>query len=262
MCSGLSVMQKIVKDLFRKFGFNIKYTGSRSRLLKDRNNRTFKKYVEFIGPSGSGKTTVLNEVKNNIKEDWLFRQDLRRIPINLNGNDFDSEAHSKILFAKSKYLEDSGLTVYQKTRLLRYFAKIILFDLKMLKGNAQKGFFLDEGIFHNFPEELLGLNDREFKNLVSGRNLILIKPENGVTVVEHLKNRKNETGRVAIPHSGLSDDALLLNINRNVSIFNRLAKRAESCGTAVVHLIMEDGIKYNAQIVAAFEENLNRKTHP
>lgn len=146
--------------------------------------------IEFIGPSGVGKTTFLDNFKKTIGTNWLSIDDIRKITC-LKKNNSHSEVIKKILIEKKKNIEKLNRTEYQKKFIYDYFEEIIRLDFYVSCSKENIQLINDDGIFHNFSNEILCIskkNKSAIENLLLKRKIIYFKssPEN---ILNNLKKR-------------------------------------------------------------------------
>ena len=137
---------------------------------------------------------------------------------------------------------------------MKYFSEVVFRDFVMLNGAYEKGFFLEEGLCHNFSQELAVLPEPEFINLMTGRAIIYVIPRNHSTVVKRLRKRETEGGHVVTHHIGLSDNQLQQITEASLVNFDKLIEKAKLIGIPICKIFAEDDLFQNVDSVLSFEK--------
>ncbi len=111
-------------------------------------------------------------------------------------------------------------------------------------------------MFQNFSEELVDLPDTDLKILISNRALVFMQSRNSNTIVEQIRRREGETGRVVAYHVGLNDDALKHHVELSASLFKTLVDKVEALGMPVCRIFAEDDFQMSLKHVLDFEIHL------
>lgn len=212
------------------------------------------KIVEFIGVSGIGKSTLFHFAKDKLAARWeyyipnsdfkenLFEEKITRI-------------HCELLENKLSKTKTMAISYLSKLQLSAYFNKVLLDNL-ILVGNSHKGFFIEEGLCHNFPVELWELNDDELSFVLKNRFLIYVKTENPLTVVDQIKKRTSEGGHTVYHHIGLSDEQLLDLVINSMEQFESFFHKIKNSQIPVCVLMIEDGLEVNSNKILQFENKI------
>lgn len=214
-------------------------------------------HIEFVGHAGIGKSTLCDELKKHVIGDWLYKEDLPDILPKFLGSESNEDQYLLLLGGKIKNLDHYSLTSYQKLSLVRYFSDVLLKDLVRNSSElSPKKFFLDEGLCHNFFEELVDLPDADLKTLMAGRALVFMQARTNDTIINRIRKREKETGRMTTYHVGLNDDQLKDLAELNLSLFNDFVDRAEALGVPICKIFAEDGLQKNVNQVLEFEKSI------
>ncbi len=252
-------MRKLLKKILKITGLYPLLVFIRPRVKKPELLRTTGLYIEFIGPAGVGKSTLFEAVKNHTAGEWYYREKLPGLKLKEREDMLDGGLHWKVLFAKALNLDERILNGFRKTKLMRYFTEVVLYDLYLNNGVSDRGFLLEEGICHNFSKELNALPDDEFETIMTGRALVYLKPKNCSTVLNRIKKRSQAGGHTVTHHIGLTDNELFEIAEMSVKNFNELIHRSLAIGIPACTVYAEDDINQNAEILLDFERELIQK---
>jgi len=214
------------------------------------------RHVEFIGPAGIGKSTIFEEVKNHVVGNWKGRGDLH-IVLEKHEYGHDAEDYLGLLQNKISHLEKYALPDYEKIRLTWFFSDILLKDMAIMNNSISSSkFMLDEGLCHNFSEELMRLSDSSFEMLMANRAFIFVQARRVETVVERIRKRENEAGRLVAYHMGLNNEELKKYIEQVYSGFNAFIERVEALDIPVCKIFAEDETQTRVGRILDFEKSI------
>ena len=213
------------------------------------------RHIEFIGPAGIGKSTIYAEVKKKAVGNWFYRENLSDI-LGKDGGGDGAELYLQLLHSKIDHLDRyNHLPSYERIRLISFFSNILLRDLAMSNNDpSSRKFLLDEGLCHNFSEELIDLSDSDLKMLMAKRAFVFVQARDSKTIVDRIRKRESETGRKVAYHVGLDDNALIDLSETSSSLFNVFIDRVESLGVPVCKIFAEDDIQNQVGHVLDFEK--------
>lgn len=218
--------------------------------------RNASRHIEFIGPAGIGKSTIYEEVKRHVIGDWYYREHLQGM-LEKYGDDGEAARHLQLLHGKLDHFDRYNLSGYGKLKLIWFFTDILLKDLAMSNnGSLSKKFLLDEGLCHNFSEELMDLPDADLKVLMKERAFVFVQARDNSIIVDRIRKREGETGRKVMYHVGLDDDALKELSDASTLLFNAFMERVETLGVPVCRIFAEDDFQTNIKRVLDFERNI------
>jgi hypothetical protein len=130
--------------------------------------------IEFIGTKGIGKTTLYNALPASTKIRWFSRNVLAGLGPNAVSSGHIEQLHRDIYFRKLHRVSTSQLDAWQSITVARQMANVIYDSLMISSHFFPRGFLLEEGLFKNFPEEVLELNDGEAAPLWENRAFIYL----------------------------------------------------------------------------------------
>jgi energy-coupling factor transporter ATP-binding protein EcfA2 len=153
--SGIS---KLIKGL----GYDIQKT---PQVGKDKPNRSKGQIIEMLGPSGVGKTTLYKCVLAKYHQDWHTSRQLRAlVALDTEGLSLDStplkEIYAVLLKNKAINVWDSDRSVEEKYRRLKYMIDEVAVDRIANSQDLSKGVLSDNGLTHNFGEEIIALEHK------------------------------------------------------------------------------------------------------
>jgi hypothetical protein len=115
-------------------------------------------YFEFIGVPGVGKSFLFDKIKESKNYNYFFfnAEFLTQKTTKLNNDIIECplELKEHILNGKFNYVNSLKIPTSQKVWLLSYFYEILIKDQKIIK-NLSCSVVAEEGLFHNFNDELL-----------------------------------------------------------------------------------------------------------
>ena len=259
----MRLLKRTIHSLLKKLGYRlIKIPGKKAKSVAfvknddDTPSKTLVFVIEFIGPTGVGKTTLFERIKNHTAAEWYYRENLSSLNLKDREGKLSGSLHWKILFDRLLRLDGLNLDGFHKTKLMRYLAQVMIYDLRLHNGLSDKGFLFDEGICHNFSKELNALPGDEFKAIMAGRALVYLTPKDPSTVVKRIRERAQNSGKMVSYQKGLSDSELCLMAERHMNQFETLVSRARSIGIPTCIVYAEDELDRNAEIILGFEKNM------
>jgi len=215
-------------------------------------NNSGGKIIEFIGPSGAGKSTLYTATKNSLSSYWGNLKTLNKFQ-----NDTVDEQlaaiHWKLFKYKLTKVDSLNTDSLAKLNLMEYFKKVLLNNLKLIQFENEVGFFLEEGLCHNFSKELLSLNKEELIKILGNRYLICLFPKNNKIVVQQIRKRASQGGHTVFHHKGISDLELEVLTKNTITNFKVFLKHLEKYNIPVCQLFVEDGIEANSKKIIEFE---------
>jgi len=218
-------------------------------------NYSYGKILEFIGPSGVGKTKLYNLTKDKLSSNWHYLEVI--YPYKFNNTDEKLiDIHWNIFKKKSSFIENLNTKSITKLKLSGYFNQVLINNIKLMLIKNESGFFLEEGIFHNFSRELITLRDEDLVYILKNRCLVFILPRDSMNVVNQIRKRINEGGHTVYHHNGLNDKQLNTLTKDSVSNFNEFLERIQKFNIPVCKLYLEDGLEENCKKIIEFERSL------
>lgn len=218
-------------------------------------NHSRGKVIEFIGPSGVGKSTLCSITEKKLSAKWNTLDLIQSTNI-ITIDEKLLESHWKVFKAKISSINCLKTKNSVKLKLATYFNKVISININLLHFENEYGFFLEEGICHNFAQELLDLNNEELYSLLKHRHLICILPKDPMFVVDQIKKRTSEGGHTVYHHEGLDSKALLDIVNESIIVYKEFITRIQNLNISSCQLLAEDGIEINSKKIIEFEASL------
>jgi hypothetical protein len=213
-------------------------------------------YLEFVGPSGIGKSTCLEHFKNHAAGSWNFNS---AVPAGLTTQEterFDGNIHWDLWQKKADFVQNLATSGLSKIKLMLHFNHVLHNDLLIFNQPHDQGFFLDEGLCHNFSLQLNALTDGLFTSIMHGRALVFLIAEHPETVVERLRKRQRETGFMVPHHIGLNDAGLRDLTVRNQENYERLSWRVKSLDLPCCTLFAEYSKEEKIARLSEFEQEV------
>ena len=241
--------------LLDKAGYEIRKLQNSPAEPANTNSASRGTIIEFIGPSGSGKSYLFEKSWPKLKGCW------GRYPERMKVEDYMVPAFApywSLLASAVQGLSHSLLNDYQRAKVLRQLASIIVKDSEIRTQLDRSGFILQEGLFHNFPQQLLQLPDSDFQMASAARALILLIPSSPQTIIDRRRARVGDGGHLSTWQSGMSETEQLEEIESRCAIITQLAARAENFGVACLRLTAEDPIGQLVSSVFAFAKQLTK----
>ncbi len=218
-------------------------------------NHSGGKIIEYIGPSGVGKTILYNLTKNNLSSEWSNLQ----IGSDNQKDSIDErlfEIQREILKKKNDSVDILKCDINQKLKLMTYFNQVLLNNIRISNCNQKAGFLLEEGICHNFSNELQSLKEKDLEYVMKNRILICVLPHDSLTVVSQIRKRTKEGGHTVYHHEGLDDEELNKLTIDSTNNFINLLSCIQKFNIPVCELSAEDGIELNCKKIIEFEASL------
>jgi ABC-type dipeptide/oligopeptide/nickel transport system ATPase subunit len=212
------------------------------------------KIIELLGAQGVGKTTLSNAIYSHLKSRWLFRHHVDFLPQKQPKAIAIGHLHRKIYFSKIKRIEATSPEPYRSLRLARQMSAVIYESLTISTSKFPRGFILDEGLFKNFPEEILELDLHESLPLWEPRILIHLRARNPDLVVQRYQERAKQRARGSFQHS-ISQDDIIKRVEESNRLYGLLIERAKEAQIPTITLYAEDDLRNLIKTILEFEKN-------
>ena len=180
--------------------------------------------VEFIGTQGIGKTTLHNAIYKSIRDRWFFRHTISGTQPQIVVSTKMEHIHQNIFFNGLKRIEKSEFDAWQTTRKASQMAEVIRESLLISTQDFPRGFILEEGLFKNFPSEVLDLSAEDQDLLWQDRAFIYLRTNEPGLAVSRFQMRANERRRKGLLQHEITDQELLRRIeedNKEILAFEK-----------------------------------------
>jgi ABC-type dipeptide/oligopeptide/nickel transport system ATPase subunit len=220
------------------------------------------KIVELIGTQGIGKSTLNNDLYMFLHENWFFRGDLRHSgPTDIRSQDIE-QLHREIYFRKIKHLKKKQADPWNCITGSQQMARVISENLTIMTHDFPRGFFLDEGLFKNFPREILKLDPERAPSIWKNRALIHLRARDPECVLSRYQSRAQERSSRGLLQRPPTDIELRERIQRDTDRFDQIMERALALGYPSLILQAEDNHHDNIGKILEFERELRQFTWP
>ncbi len=223
-----------------------------------------------MGPSGVGKTETLRRTEPALRDRRYFQEDLSFFLDEAFMAPPERQAFHERL-AYRRLCETFAQTRYLAARSARaaYLLSVLNADLAMVSQEYPKGFFVHDGLCHNFGSVLLEMlreGDRNAENLVRSRNYVFLLAEETGTVVRNILKRREAMPGFRTNNFPTLSAADLETMSRDTNrVARELAKRFADLSANVLVLSAGDGWELNGDSILRFEQDLlahaGRKPH-
>jgi len=188
---------RLINFLLRSFSLKlVRISDSKKTIKGDR--RVAGLIVECIGPSGIGKTTANKIFQPSSKYGWNFDYPAGS---NIKIDQFSSDPrldffYNKLLLKKSESVFSRDLTALHANNLMQFMCLRAKQDYalsQLMSIDENLGFWLEDGIFHNFSKEILqGLESGDMDPKAFGNRVIINFTTESSVIVERLRKRHRE----------------------------------------------------------------------
>jgi ABC-type dipeptide/oligopeptide/nickel transport system ATPase subunit len=256
IASTLNILLKLANLELRPRGPQIGSLMRHSRLP------TAGKIVELIGTQGIGKSTLNNDLYKFLHESWFFRSDLRHAgPTDIRSQEIE-QLHRYIYFRKIKHLKKKQADPWNCITISQQMAKVISENLTILTHDFPRGFFLDEGLFKNFPREILKLDPERAPPIWENRALIHLRARDPECALSRYQNRAQERSNRGLLQRLPTDLELRERIMRDNDRFDQIMDVAQALGCSVLVIHAEDEHQENIRKILDFERKLRHSPWP
>lgn len=214
--------------------------------------------LEVIGTQGVGKTTLNNALYRHLKDRWFFRSDLRSTGPAEVHQDRIERLHRDVYFRRIAELEASQPDPWKSLMTSRQMSIVICESLLIASNSFPRGFIQDEGLFKNFPQQVLACDMEEARPLWTNRVFVHVRAKDPAFALErHQKRRSDRQKRGMFQHEDALEE-VLARIQRDNELFDRICSTAQELGRPVTTVYVEDGLDSNVAQILAFEKTLRR----
>jgi hypothetical protein len=217
------------------------------------------KIVEFIGPSGVGKTATFQSLAPVLRERWHFQEHIAQHHYNAFKLDPGKEAfYERLVKGRCEEVLNQNATLPEKANRLAFSLKLVSEDMALVAQSYSRGFFIDDGLCHNFSSVLLDLlvrGDPKAKRVIRSRAFVVLLADDPDFVVENILFRRKHSHQFRGNNFPSLDHQQLRRFcaerNRECA---RLLGFFDRIGSLNLILRAEDGIEANSKKIRDFEE--------
>jgi ABC-type dipeptide/oligopeptide/nickel transport system ATPase subunit len=212
--------------------------------------------IELVGTQGVGKSTLNRAVYQVLNHSWFFRSDLEYTgPTDVRVPDVEA-LHREIYFRRIDRVREAEPDPWKSLTVSRQMSTVIYESLMLCSNVFPRGFILDEGLFKNFPREVLDLNATEARSLWRKRSFIHLRARDPEVAAGRYLRRMEERRREGIFQHDQSMPEVLARIRSDNRLFDRICERALEQGSAAITVYAEDSSEDNIQRILNFEKTL------
>lgn len=249
-------MMATTNKVLKPTGFELRRIGPTISGLKSRSRKkTAGKTIEFIGVQGVGKSTLNNDTYEFFKKNWFFRSDLGQIGPAASSHDRTEKLHRELFFQAISCLQERQPDPWKSITVARQMSKVISESLTIMNNDFPRGFILDEGLFKNFPREVLGLGSSNRSPLWTNRAFIYLRASDPDFVVARYQERADERSNLGLPQRRMPDVEVRARIEQESDLFDRILEKAMAFGCPALTVRVEDDHKKNIGKILSFERS-------
>jgi adenylate kinase family enzyme len=228
-----------INKLFRKAGFQVHRakpvpSSFRPVPLEERKKQAL--VVEFIGPSGVGKSTLFRKLLDRRSRlNWATTGEWLRAHGLTSGVRRLNEREQRLLKLKFGNVAAQQLDISDKVWLVSFFEGNLKEDQAIRKIGIYDCVVREDGIFHNFAEEidvLRATDEAELEGWLQGRAFVFLRADDDV-MVERLRARDAE-GETRPQHTKVSDAERISGSRRIMDLNEALAASIDKNGGRLI----------------------------
>ena len=171
-----------------------------------------------------------------------------------------AEQHERLVKKRAVEVLDQEVTLPERVNRLAFSLRVANEDMALISQRYSRGFFIDDGLCHNFTRvllELLEQDDSDAETLVRARAFVVFLVDEPDFVVENILARRKNTKQFRgnnFPSLGRSElRRLCADRDRDCRKMLAVLSRA-GCNKLILRA--ENGIETNAREIRAFEQKL------
>lgn len=215
--------------------------------------------IEFIGVSGVGKSTAF---QNFMKQQKIYPSlnEFKKLIHRPNTQTILDNKEIYQLLAKKRWenIGNQNISETDKFRIAHWNYLTLLDDALVQKYNQNYGVISDEGILHNFSDEILDLA-KENSDLISGfleNRAVVYCYSSAEMILNQIRKRENESGRVVAHHKNLTDEELIELIKNELEQKEQLIDLLKQQEVKVLSIDTSIDLDENIQLITQFIEKL------
>lgn len=212
--------------------------------------------IEFVGTQGIGKSTLCNAVQKRLCDRWFFRSDLNQTGPAPGPAIEIEDIHAKLYFQRICQLKNGEDDAWQNITRSQQAARVIGENLTLMTNAFPRGFILDEGLFKNFPQEVLkATQNTSFDAFWQNRALIHLRAHDAASVIERYTARAAERQQRGLLQRTPDEKTLRARIEAENTLFDEMMETARNRGCATLLLLAEDTHENNIARIVEFERS-------
>jgi len=212
--------------------------------------------IEFVGTQGIGKTTLFNACWPSIRNRWYSRRVLEGLgPSSVLSGSIEC-IHRNIFLNRINLLNSSDLDPWQNITHALQAATTIYESLMISSQDFSRGFVLEEGLFKNFPKEVLNLCDTKAAPLWEKRAFVYLRARDPDITLSRFQRREDKRRNRKIYQHYRPDDEVRSRIDADNRLFDQMIDKAKVFACPLIVINAEDRLQDAVKDVLGFERSL------
>lgn len=218
--------------------------------------------LEIVGTQGVGKTTLNDRVYHAIRDRWFARGDVDfKGPSEVGCGQIES-LHRDLYFQKVERIRQERHDPWKTVTLARQMSAIAFESLMISTQKYPRGFLLDEGLFKNFPDEVMEVGAEEAMPLWSSRAFVHLRASDPTVAAERYTKRVAQRRESGAAQHEYSAAEVVARVESDTATYDRMCAQAERLGRPVLVLDASQSIDASVESMLAFESSLARSASP
>ena len=167
--------------------------------------------------------------------------------------------HRNIYFRRIKRLKKNETDPWKSITTARQMSKVIGESLTLFGNDFPRGFVLDEGLFKNFPKEVLKLGSDQADPLWTNRAFVYLRARDPDFVVSRYQGRVFERSARGLPQRPPEDDEVRARVAQDNAVFDRIVETAQGFDCPAIVVYAEDDHQDNINRILEFERQLRTR---
>ncbi|MCO6045362.1 hypothetical protein NG895_15730 [Aeoliella sp. ICT_H6.2] len=249
-------LKELIKRAIRRNGLEVRAHYTLQTLQEYPATSTKGWAIEMIGTKGAGKSTLFSLSLAKLKSRWFFQYHLRDLVLTSVQSDEIEGLHRDILFNRLDTVIHSQQEPWQSITAVSQSVTAVYASMYMSCHTFPRGFALEEGLFKNFPREVLQLNKQTSLPLWNGKCFIYLRASNPNIVLERFHNRRSQRLAKGVFQHEESNDELSQRVHSDTFAYDRIVERADELGIPTLVIDANDDMDSLVGQVLRFEESL------